>query len=423
MDTPRSAPNLADSSSTVPRTAKLAVAVAALGYFVDIYDLILFSVVRIPSLRAIGVPAEDIGGVGQFLLNVQMAGMLVGGIVWGVWGDKRGRLSVLFGSISMYSLANLANGFVDDTTTYAWLRFIAGIGLAGELGAGVTLVTELLDKHARGWATTLIAGVGICGALLAVGVSQVTEWYVAYWIGGVLGLLLLVLRLGVVESDMFAKVRQSGVTRGNFLQLFTNFDRARRYLAIVLVGVPIWYAIGILISFCDVIGKTMGMTALPEPPIAVFFAYLGLAVGDFASGFASQVARSRKKAVFLFLAINALAILYYFTVGSSSTAAFYAGCLVLGIANGYWAVFVTIAAEQFGTNLRATATTTAPNFVRGSLVPVSMLYLALRNVFGGQHVGEPMAAATTGAIVVGIAFLALLGLEETYGKDLDFVER
>jgi MFS family permease len=423
MVTPAPAPSPADVSDVIPRSAKLAVVVAALGYLVDIYDLILFSVVRIPSLRGIGVPAGDIGEVGQFLLNVQMAGMLVGGVLWGVLGDKRGRLSVLFGSILMYSLANIANGFVTDTTTYAVLRFVAGVGLAGELGAGVTLVTELLDKHARGWATTLIAGVGICGALLAVGVSRIAEWNVAYWIGGVLGLLLLVLRVGVLESGMFAKVRASEVSRGNFLQLFTNRDRARRYVTIVLVGVPIWYAIGILVSFCDVIGGTMGMTELPQPPTAVFFAYLGLAIGDFASGFASQIARSRKRALLLFCAINALAVTYYFTLGPTSTTAFYAGCLVLGIANGYWAVFVTVAAEQFGTNLRATATTTAPNFVRGSLVPVSLLYLALRDVFGGEDVGEPHAAAVVGALVIGVSLLAVLALEETYGKDLDFVER
>lgn len=403
----------------------LAVVVAALGYLVDIYDLILFTVVRRPSLEAIGVAADQLGDTGLLLLNAQMTGMLIGGIVWGVLGDKRGRLSVLFGSILMYSVANLANGFVTDVTNYAILRFVAGVGLAGELGAGVTLVMELLSPRMRGWATTAIAGIGICGALLAVAVANVAEWYVAYWIGGVLGLLLLALRVGVLESGMFAKVRSSEVSRGNFLALFTNGRRALRYVAVVLVGVPVWYAIGILVAFCSEIGRAMGMPAgeIPDPGIAVAFAYSGLALGDFAAGIVSQIARSRKRALLAFCASNILAVLYYFTIGKTSKEAFYAGCLLLGIANGYWAVFVTVASEQFGTNLRATATTTAPNFVRGSLVLVSLLYLALRDrFFGGVGVGEPMAAIVVGAIVIAVSIASLLGIEETYGKDLDFVE-
>lgn len=403
----------------MPRSARLAVVVAALGYLVDIYDLILFSVVRIPSLRAIGVEPESIDLVGQKLLNWQMTGMLVGGVLWGILGDKRGRLSVLFGSILLYSIANIANGFVSDVDTYAWLRFIAGVGLAGELGAGITLVTELLDARTRGWATTLVAGVGICGAMLAVGVSKIAEWNVAYWIGGGLGLGLLVLRVGVLESGMFSRLRERAeVSRGNFLALFASASRVRRYLGIVLVGVPIWYAIGILVSFCNAIGAAMGMTEIPEPPIAVFFAYLGLAIGDFASGWLSQLAQSRRRALLTFVVINALAVVYYFTIGRLSTTLFYAGCLLLGVANGYWAVFVTVAAEQFGTNLRATAATTAPNFVRGSLVPVSLAYLALDAAL--DH--KPLAAAIVGAIVIAASAIALLGIEETYGKDLDFVE-
>lgn len=408
----------------IPRSVKLAVLVAALGYLVDIYDLILFGVVRIPSLRAIGVPDDQIDNVGHLLLDVQMAGMLVGGVAWGMLGDKRGRLSVLFGSILMYSVANLANGFVSDVPTYAVLRFVAGVGLAGELGAGVTLVTELLPAKTRGWATTIVAGVGICGALLAVGVSKIATWYVAYWIGGVLGLLLLALRVGVLESGMFAKMHaRTDVARGNFLSLFSSWDRAKRYVGVVLVGVPIWYAVGILVFFGNAIGRAMGMDPTPDPAWAVFFCYLGLAIGDFASGVASQLARSRKRALLAFCSFNAVAVAYYFTIGRTGTTAFYVGCLILGIANGYWAVFVTVAAEQFGTNLRATAATTAPNFVRGSLVPVSLVYLALRDAFGGEGVGEPLAAIVVGVVVIAISIASLVAIEETYGKELDFVER
>ena len=410
--------------SGISRSAKLAVLVAALGYLVDIYDLILFGVVRIPSLRAIGVAPGDIDDVGHFLLDVQMAGMLVGGIVWGVIGDKRGRLSVLFGSILMYSVANIANGFVSNVPTYAVLRFVAGFGLAGELGAGITLVSELLPAKTRGWATTMVAGIGICGALLAVGVSKIASWYVAYWIGGVLGLALLALRVGVFESGMFARTKaQQEVARGNFLALFSSWDRARRYLGVVLVGVPIWYAVGILVFFGNAIGGAMGMDPRPDPAWGVFWCYFGLALGDFASGITSQLVKSRRRALFAFGILNALAVTYYFTIGPTSTSAFYAGCGLLGFANGYWAVFVTVAAEQFGTNLRATAATTAPNFVRGSLVIVSSAYLALRATFGGEGAGEPMAAMVVGAVVITISLASIAAIDETYGKELDFVER
>ncbi|AKF10124.1 MFS transporter [Sandaracinus amylolyticus] len=423
MSAPITVPGTLDDQ-TMSRSAKLAVVVAALGYLVDIYDLILFGVVRRPSLQAIGVTEDQLANVGHLLLDVQMAGMLLGGVVWGVIGDKRGRLSVLFGSILMYSVANIANGFVTDVTTYAILRFVAGIGLAGELGAGVTLVTELLPAKTRGWATTLIAGIGICGALLAVGVSKIATWYVAYWIGGVLGLALLALRVGVFESGMFARIKaKSDVSRGNFLALFTSRDRARRYVGIVLVGVPIWYAIAILVMFGDSIGRAMGMERLPDPAWGLFWCYLGLALGDFASGFASQVMRSRKRALLAFCGLNVVALAYYFTFGSRSTDAFYVGCFVLGIANGYWAVFVTVAAEQFGTNLRATAATTAPNFVRGSVVPVSFVYLGLRDALGGEGVGEATAALIVGVVVIVVSMMSLRAIEETYGKELDFVER
>jgi MFS family permease len=411
------------SADQIARSAKLSVLVAALGYLVDIYDLILFGVVRIPSLQAIGVPADQMNDIGHYLLDVQMLGMLLGGIAWGVLGDKRGRLSVLFGSILLYSVANLANGFVTDVTTYAVLRFIAGFGLAGELGAGVTLVTELLPAKTRGWATTIIAGVGICGALLAVGVSKIATWYVAYWIGGGLGLALLVLRASIFESGMFEKMHaRADIARGNFVSLFTSWDRAKRYIGVVLVGVPIWYAIGILVFFGNAIGRALGMDPTPDPAWAVFFCYSGLAIGDFASGVMSQLARSRKRALLGFCLLNAGALVYYFTIAPISTTMFYVGCFFIGIANGYWAVFVTVAAEQFGTNLRATAATTAPNFVRGALVPVSLLYIALRDAFGGEGTGEPRAAIIVGTLVIATSIVSLLAIEETYGKDLDFVE-
>lgn len=424
------------------KAIKLAVLVAALGYFVDIYDLILFSIVRVTSLRELGIPQAELFDRGVLLINMQMGGMLFGGLFWGILGDKRGRLSVLFGSIVLYSLANIANGFVSSLEQYAVMRFIAGVGLAGELGAGITLVSEVMQKESRGYGTTVVATVGICGAVVAALVGDLFHWRTAYFVGGALGLSLLVLRVGVTESGMFTSLKKRRakpatseaaaasakeqpeadgppmVSSGDFFSLFSTWDRARRYVCVILTGVPIWYAVGILITFSPEIGKAMGMTEVPKAGRAVMFSYIGLALGDLGSGVASQWWRSRKKVVALFLVLTAASVAVYFTVGGTSLPIFYLVCGVLGFATGYWAVFVTMAAEQFGTNIRATATTTAPNFVRGFVVPLTLAFQA-----GTAALGIAGSAIAVGAVSIAVALLALRGLDETYGKDLDFLER
>jgi MFS transporter, putative metabolite:H+ symporter len=404
----------------------MAVLVAALGYFVDIYDLILFSVVRVRSLQGLGVAEGALLDTGATILQWQMAGMLLGGIVWGVLGDRRGRLSVLFGSIVLYSLANIANAVpdrlgdlvgVDALTMYAAVRFIAGVGLAGELGAGITLVSESLGRHNRGFGTTTVAAVGICGGLVAVMVGKSLDWRTAYVVGGVMGLALLVLRIGVFESGMFRSVRAQNVSRGNLLSLFHTWARARRYLSVLLVGVPIWYVVGILITFAPEIGKALGMAPAPTGPNAVLAVYIGLVVGDFGSGFLSQVLRTRKKVLAAFILATGALVVLYFVVGPRSLTTFYAICVALGVSTGYWAVFVTVASEQFGTNIRATVTTTAPNFVRGAVVPVTAAFQQLRGPMGVTG-----AALAVGGVTIALALIALGGLEESYGKDLDYVE-
>ena len=402
-----------------PRGAAMAILVAALGYFVDIYDLILFSIVRVSSLRAIGVSEADLLSTGVLLLNMQMGGMLIGGVVWGVLGDKRGRLSVLFGSICLYSVANVLNGFVQDVGTYAALRFVAGVGLAGELGAGVTLVSELMGRESRGYGTTIIATIGICGAVVAALVGDFFDWRTAYFVGGGLGITLLLLRIGVYESGMFEQTRaQAHVRRGNFASLFATTDRARRYVGVILIGVPIWYAVGVLITFSPEFGRALGMAEEPSAGRAVLFAYVGLAVGDVASGLLSQLWRSRKKVVLLFLVLTVVCVGLYFSVAPASLTAFYAVCTALGFATGYWAVFVTMASEQFGTNIRATATTSAPNFVRGAVVLLTSAFQAATPALG--VIGSGIAV---GAVTIVVAFASLAVLDETFAKDLDFVEQ
>lgn len=396
---------------------KASILLAALGYFVDIYDLILFSILRIKSLKAIGVAPDDLLSQGVLVLNAQMAGMLAGGILWGILGDKKGRLSVLYGSIILYSLANIANGFVQDVPTYAILRFIAGIGLAGELGAGITLVSEIMPKETRGYGTMIVATVGILGAVMASLVGDLFDWRTAYFIGGGMGIALLLLRLTVYESGMFDALKTRNVKRGSFSIIFKSWSSAWKYICCVLIGVPLWFVVGILITFSPELGKALGMTIAPDPGKAVMFAYIGLALGDCVSGTLSQFLGSRKKVTYAFMGIMAVFIATYLLNTGASLGIFYANCLALGFAAGYWAIFVTIAAEQFGTNVRSTVTTTVPNFVRGSVVPVSYAFSQLK-----AHVGLINSAWLIAVICLCLAVFALSCLKETHGKDLDYTE-
>ncbi|MFN0180370.1 MAG: MFS transporter [Gemmatimonadales bacterium] len=406
------------------RSIRLAVLVAALGYFVDIYDLLLFSILRVRSLMDLGVAAAgavgggpDVTSVGVRLISMQMTGLLIGGLVWGILADNWGRRSVLFGSILLYSLANIANGLVQTVDQYAWLRFIAGIGLAGELGAGITLVSEIMSREKRGWGTTIVASLGLLGAVVAGLVADLFEWRTAYFVGGAMGLCLLALRIGVRESVLFETTKTRASNKGNFFLLFSNRTRALRYLAVVLVGLPTWFVMGILITFSPEIGRAIGLETAPSPGRAVMFAYLGATIGDLASGYLSQVLRSRKRAIGIFLVLCALGSANYFIMGRVSLSAFYLACGLVGAMSGYWAVFVTVASEQFGTNLRGTVASTAPNFIRGAVVPLTFLFQYLK-----PSLGVAESAMAVGAIALTIAFFALSGLEETYGKDLDFVE-
>src|SRR5436190_4890939 len=389
-----------------------AVIVSALGYFVDIYDLVLFSIIRVPSLKSLGLEGSAILDTGLYLLNVQMAGMLIGGIAWGILGDKKGRLSVLFGSILLYSLANIANGFVQTVEQYAVLRFIAGLGLAGELGAGITLVSELLPKEYRGYGTALITSVGVAGALLAWLIAQAFGWQTCFWIGGGLGLILLILRIGVLESSLYKKVLTTTVRRGQFHTLFTDRHRFGRYLRCILIGLPTWYLVGILMTLAPELSRALGVTGEITGGGAIFWFYLGLTIGNMTSGLISQMLRSRKKVVLIFLISTAVFVGAYFLQRGASVEVFYTICAFMGLSSGYWALFVTIGAEQFGTNLRSTVATTVPNFARGALVPIAFAFQQLRALLA-KSVATDTALIDAGIIVgifcLGIAIFALSG--------------
>jgi MFS transporter, putative metabolite:H+ symporter len=400
----------------------LPVIVAALGYFVDIYDLLLFGIIRIPSLASFGLSETEVQISGEKILQWQMWGLLIGGIIAGVIGDKKGRLSVLFGSIILYSLANMANGFVETVDQYKWIRFIAGLGLAGELGAGITLVSEIISKEKRGIATSMVAGIGLTGAVVAFIMKENFHWRTCYFIGGGLGLLLLLLRISVFESGMFNQVKKLDVSRGNFFMLFTNKDRFKRYLLGILIGLPTWFVIGVLVTFSSEFGKRFGIKEKIDPGKAIMFAYAAISIGDILIGFVSQWFRSRKKALFLFYGITVLFMILFFTTQWNGTAAnMYWICAGLGFGTGFWAIFVTMGAEQFGTNLRATAATTIPNMVRGMLaIFILPLFQWLRGIESVGYVNGGIYAAV---IIMFITIIAAALTKETFNKDLNFLEK
>jgi putative MFS transporter len=409
------------ATPAIDRATLLTIIVAALGYFVDIFDLLMFSIVRTPSLRGIGIADSDLLAKGIMLINVQMAGLLLGGIVWGMLGDRWGRKKVLFGSILLYSLANIANGYAQGMMSYSVLRFVAGIGLAGELGAGVTLASELLPRQWRGLGTTFIAFIGVLGATVAVFVAKMTDWRTAYIVGGCIGLVLLALRVNVRESTLHQKLMNEApdVARGNILILLRDAKLLRRFLAVILVGSPIWGVIGLFITFTPEFAKDLGLVTAPTAGSAVLFSYIGNSAGAMFSGLLSQKLRSRKKSVAVSLALLVLALGIYVSIPyHDSLPLYYAVCGMLGFATGYWAMFVQIGAEQFGTNIRATAATSAPNFVRGLTIPITMSFHALTPHLGVTHSGVAVMA-----VLIALSFGALMTLRETFDAEMDFIEK
>jgi MFS family permease len=400
-----------------PRLLNAAVIVAALGYFVDIYDLILFSIVRVSSLKSLGLSPAEITDKGILLIDMQMLGMLIGGILWGVMGDKRGRLSVLFGSIFLYSAANIMNGFVTNITEYAIWRFIAGIGLAGELGAGITLVSEVLPKEKRGIGTMIVAVIGLTGAVFAGFLAEIFDWRTCYFIGGGLGMTLLLLRIGVHESGMFKHTQETKVSRGSFLALFTDSKRFIKYLRCVFIGLTTWYVIGILVSFSPEFAKALGVEGEVKAGKAIMFAYSGLVLGDLASGLLSQLLKSRTKVMFIFLVLDMIAVTIFLNANGVTPLTLYFLCGFLGFSVGFWVIFVTIAAEQFGTNIRATVTTTVPNFARGALIPLTFAFQYIKSQ------SDILTAATiVGIFSIVVAMIALYGLKDTFHEELNYEE-
>ncbi|MES2429710.1 MAG: MFS transporter [Bacteroidota bacterium] len=396
----------------------LPVIVGALGFFVDVYDLLLFSIVRVPSLTDLGLNPKQVLSQGELIISVQMIGLMVGGILWGIIGDKKGRLNVLFGSILLYSLANFANGMVHTIPQYVITRFIAGIGLAGELGASITLVAEILPKEKRGLGASVITSVGVFGAVTAYFVFETFgDWRLCYHIGGAMGLLLLFLRVSIFESGMYDAIKKTNVKRGNFLMFFTNKDRFARYVKGVVIGLPVWFAIGVLITFSDKFAEEMGIKNI-SPGKAIMYQYFAIAFGDLAAGLLSNYLKSRKKALFIFFGILTLFMILYFTQSGGSTETMYWLCAGLGFGSGFSVLYITMSAEQFGTNLRASAAISIPNMVRGGLPLILLLFRGIRSITHDYIIG----GCITGFIIMGLAVWAAYYTKESFGRDLNFVE-
>ena len=402
-----------------PGIFSLTVIVGALGFFVDVYDLLLFSIVRKPSLKSLGLSPKEILDQGELIISIQMIGLVVGGIIWGVIGDKKGRLSVLFGSILIYSLANIANGMVTTVSQYTIMRFIAGIGLAGELGASITLVSEMLPKEKRGIAASIIATVGVFGAVAAFFVYKFFgNWRTCFYIGGGMGLLLLLLRVSIFESGLYDEVKKQNVVRGNLLMIINNKSRLLRYMKGVFIGLPVWYVIGILITFSDEFGKRFGISNI-DPGQAIMYQYIAIGVGDMTAGMLSNYLKSRKKALFTFYGICSFFIILFFMQSGGSATTMYILIACLGFGSGISVLYITMSAEQFGTNLRATTAISIPNVVRGFLPLMILLFKAIRSLTNDNYV---LSAEIVGAIVMLVAVIAAYYTKESFGNDMNFIE-
>lgn len=396
----------------------LAIIASALGFFVDLYDIIILSIVRTKSLLEIGIPEVELLSKGVTLINIQMAGMLIGGFIWGIIGDKFGRLSVLFGSIILYSLATFANAYAGSFETYLILRFLAGLGLAGELGAAITLVTEQMPQKYRGVGPAIIGGCGMLGAIFGAYIGGKYSWQFTYQLGGGLGFLLLILRLGVLESGLFNQMKEKTNRKGDLRLLFKNKDYIIKYLSICLLGFPVWFVNGVVMTFTPEIAKAWGMNPSPTVSAVFTFYFIGFTFGDLTGGFVSQYLQSRKKAIRLYLSMYALGAIVFFFIGNQSVTIYYSLLLFLGFCVGYSIVLLTLAAEQYGTNIRATVTTSSLNILRATVIPQTLLFGFLNPILGTVN-----SAMVVGVIAILLAFWGLSNLEETFHKDLNFMEK
>lgn len=406
---------IATTPALTTRVLNATVIVTALGYFIDLFDYYVFLVTRQKVLTDFGFSGSQLMETGLYMVNLQFAGLLVGGVIFGVLGDKIGRKQSLLGSILLYSIATLASGMTHNIDVFAALRFIAGIGIAGEVGVGVTMVSETMDKNRRGLGVTAFIGVGLLGVVAAALMSELLHWRTCYIIGGLAGLLLLVTRIWVMEPQMFTDLNKS-VKRGSFRVLFASPDGVRRYVLCILLAVPVFFGVSIIATLSPELSIALGASPPASVSTTMIIAYTMMVIGEIVIGLLSQRLKSRKKVIALFLVLMAITLGVGFHNGALDATGYYILAGVVGFFMGYWVNFIALSAEQFGTNVRSLAANTIPNFTRGTTIAINMAFLALKDD------GVVYAASIVGFTVIVIALLALWKLPETFGKDLDYTE-
>jgi len=396
----------------------ITVLVAAMGYFVDVTDLWLFSNLRVASLRDLGLSDDQVTDTGALLLNSQQIGLLVGSVIWGVMGDRRGRASVMFGSIFLYSVGNILNAFVTSVPQYVALRFITGVGLAGEIGAGITLVCEILPRDKRGIGTTFVTGLGVAGAILAALMGKYLSWRTAFFVGGCLGLGLFFLRVFTHDSGLFERMSEErAIKRGSIKQLVTTPDLLVRFLSCVASGMPIYLTFSIFAVFSPEIAPALGIKESVSISDVMLCVSVGLTLGDVLAGVISQLARRRKGPLIFLVLMNFVAAVTITMGLSRSSLGYLVLVFILGLTSGYWACLITTSAEQFGTNIRATVTTMVPNFVRATAIPITILFIQVKKYLSIQN-----TVLLVTFIVFSAAFWGLSRLRESFHADLDYYE-
>lgn len=394
----------------------LTVLVVALGYYVDAYDLLVMSAVRKPSLLSLGVPESETLNIGLSLLNYQLVGLMIGGVMWGVIADKYGRKKALFGSILIYSFANIANGYINSVNMYYWLRIIAGFGLAGELGVGISLITENVAKERRTISTAIVSFFGMLGASTGGWFGSIFEWQNCFLIGGFAGLLLLLLRLKVEESVMFNEIKDKNVSKGNIWMIIKNPKTLLTYFFCTLAGAASILFIGVFIQSTPELGKLFNLNITAG--IALIWYYLGASVSEIIAGLLSKLLKERKAPIYIFYAISLLAITNFCVNVPNSPYFFYLNCLFLGFGLGWWSQLITLSAELFGINVRATAATSIPTFARAWNIPFSNIFK--QNI---PNLGIVNSAFGIGVIVVSLAIISITMVKETFENDANFIER
>jgi MFS transporter, putative metabolite:H+ symporter len=381
------------------------------GYFIDIFDLVLFSTLRISSFEELKITDPTYWTVVFF--NLQMTGILVGGIFWGKMADIKGRSWSFMGTILVFSIANIINGLTSSLTVYGICRFIAGFGLAGEMGSGIALICEKVPDEKRSLYLGFVSSLGCIGAVLSGWLGDIVYWRYLFIGSGFAGILLTLLRKNLLEPDLFRKTATLNIPRGQWKTLFQSPPDLIRFILLIFLGIPMWYIIGILWSFSTEMTSTIGLNIFTSGQ-AILWGYVGVWMGDMLMPFVSQFLKSRIFTIQICLIMMLLGVIYLFQFQPHSLLSFQLTHIFLGFTIGYWAVYATLCGESFGTNIRALTSTSLPSLIRFSSIPMMIIYQY------GRDENELNIALGMGLTVLCISMITTYFIKDTFQKDIDF---